>query len=76
MVNVIKKGKRPQELCINPDCVSKTNRNNKTDKKDDKKTKEKKMCPKCGKELVLRKSFYGEFYGCSGYPKCRHISKI
>lgn len=74
MVNVIKKGKRPQELCINPDCVSKTNGNNKTKQKQEK--QEKKICPKCGKELVLRKSFYGEFYGCSGYPKCRHILKI
>ncbi|MEQ6390627.1 NERD domain-containing protein [Bacillaceae bacterium S4-13-58] len=29
-------------------------------------------CPKCGKELVLRKGKYGDFYGCSGYPKCRY----
>lgn len=33
-------------------------------------------CPECGKSLVLRKSSYGEFYGCSGYPKCKHIEKI
>ncbi len=31
------------------------------------------MCPKCGKELVQRKSKYGEFIACSGYPKCKYI---
>lgn len=29
------------------------------------------VCPKCGEKLVLRSGKYGEFYGCSGYPKCR-----
>ncbi|MGB8991789.1 MAG: type I DNA topoisomerase [Desulfobaccales bacterium] len=28
-------------------------------------------CPKCNKELVVRKGRLGEFLGCSGYPKCR-----
>ncbi|MBQ9688437.1 type I DNA topoisomerase, partial [bacterium] len=28
-------------------------------------------CPKCGKELLERKSRYGKlFYGCAGYPDC------
>lgn len=28
-------------------------------------------CPKCGEEIVQRKSRYGKiFYGCSGYPNC------
>lgn len=28
-------------------------------------------CPKCGNEIVQRKSRYGKiFYGCSGYPDC------
>lgn len=30
-------------------------------------------CPECGKELVKRKSKFGEFVGCSGYPKCKYI---
>lgn len=29
------------------------------------------ICPRCGKQLVLRKGQYGEFYGCSGYPQCK-----
>lgn len=32
-------------------------------------------CPKCGGTLVLRKGKYGEFIGCSNYPKCRFLKK-
>ncbi|HHW79704.1 MAG TPA: type I DNA topoisomerase [Acholeplasmataceae bacterium] len=31
------------------------------------------LCPVCGKQLVVRKSKYGEFIGCSGYPSCKYI---
>jgi DNA topoisomerase-1 len=31
------------------------------------------VCPNCGKPLVLRQGRFGEFLGCSGYPKCRTI---
>ena len=33
------------------------------------------ICPKCGKPLVLRKSRYGEFEACSGYPDCNYVKK-
>lgn len=33
------------------------------------------ICPRCGKELVLRTGKHGEFYGCSGYPQCKFIKK-
>lgn len=33
------------------------------------------ICPRCGKELVLRNGKFGSFYGCSGYPNCRFIKK-
>ncbi|SON49354.1 restriction endonuclease [Vibrio tapetis] len=41
----------------------------------------KKICPKCNSELVIRtatKSAYAgsKFYGCSSFPKCRHIENI
>lgn len=35
-----------------------------------------KICPNCGGNLVIRKSKYGEFYGCSNFPKCKHIEEI
>lgn len=28
------------------------------------------ICPKCHGKLTLRKGAYGEFYGCSEYPRC------
>lgn len=34
------------------------------------------LCPKCGSEMVKRKSMYGEFYGCSNFPRCRGTRKI
>lgn len=33
------------------------------------------ICPKCGEQLVLRNGKYGQFKGCSSYPKCRFIAK-
>ena len=30
-------------------------------------------CPKCGGELIKRKGKYGDFKGCSNYPKCRFV---
>jgi DNA topoisomerase-1 len=30
------------------------------------------MCPECGKELLLRKGRFGEFVACSGFPKCKY----
>lgn len=29
------------------------------------------ICPKCGGNLVRRTGKYGNFYGCSNYPKCK-----
>lgn len=30
------------------------------------------VCPKCGRKLVNRHGKYGDFIGCSNYPKCRY----
>lgn len=37
---------------------------------------EKKVCNRCGKEMVLRKGPKGQFYGCSGFPKCRNTKPV
>ena len=39
------------------------------------------LCPRCGKPLVLRTAKKGgnagkQFYGCSGFPKCRYTCEI
>lgn len=33
------------------------------------------ICPRCGGALVLRQGKYGNFYGCSNYPRCYFILK-
>lgn len=78
MIAVTRKRKGKQNICINLECKSKqiedltlrkemlNVENGHIDK----------ICPKCSKKLVVRKSIYGQFYGCSNYPNCRHIEKI
>ncbi|MDE6548324.1 MAG: NERD domain-containing protein [Muribaculaceae bacterium] len=33
-------------------------------------------CPRCGAQLIVRKSDKGEFAGCSNYPRCRFTCSI
>lgn len=35
-----------------------------------------KFCPECGGILTLREGKYGEFYGCSFFPKCHYTENI
>jgi len=35
-----------------------------------------KICPKCGSSLLIRLGKYGEFYACSGFPKCRYTQSL
>jgi DNA topoisomerase-1 len=34
------------------------------------------VCEKCGKPMVRRRSRFGEFLGCSGYPDCDGIKRL
>jgi DNA topoisomerase-1 len=34
------------------------------------------VCEKCGKPMVRRRSRFGEFLGCSGYPECNWVKKL
>lgn len=56
----VKLGSR--EYCVNTMCPGKAQPE----------TPASKTCPKCNKPLSLRNSFYGSFWGCSGYPSCRY----
>jgi restriction system protein len=42
----------------------------------EKQEQEKNDCPKCGGMLIKREGKYGEFMGCSNYPKCKYTEKI
>ena len=35
-----------------------------------------KICPVCGQIMKKRNGRYGEFWGCTGFPLCRHTEKI
>ena len=79
-VLVIKKRKKPQELCINPKCSAKMQSHTKQQLKEIDEIENGKLekpCPKCKEgKLVVRKSIYGAFLGCNKYPKCRFTEKI
>jgi len=34
------------------------------------------ICDKCGALMIKRRGKFGEFYGCSNYPKCKNTQKI
>ena len=34
------------------------------------------ICPRCNGKLILRTGKFGDFYGCTNYPKCKFIKKI
>ena len=67
VVVATRKRSRPQTVCINLECPSKNNCSV---------TMDGKKCPRCGENLIVKKSFYGPFIGCSSYPKCRYTEKI
>jgi DNA topoisomerase I len=67
----IAKGKKPQELCFNPACPAKQQSLVESH------PMQGKLCPKCQVgTMTLRKSLYGQFLGCSNYPKCKHIISL
>lgn len=33
-------------------------------------------CPRCGGEVMRRKGRFGQFFGCSNYPKCRYTRNL
>ena len=34
------------------------------------------ICPVCGASMIFKKGRYGEFLGCSNYPKCKFTENI
>ncbi len=33
-------------------------------------------CEECGRPMALKRSRFGTFYGCTGYPECKNIRKL
>ncbi len=34
------------------------------------------VCEKCGKPMVIKRSFRGAFLACSGYPECKNTKPM
>jgi DNA topoisomerase I len=34
------------------------------------------ICPECGKPIIIRMGRYGKFYGCSSFPECRFTEPL
>lgn len=63
-MNIINKNKRKEHI----DFVNELNSSKDKNKEN--------CCPKCGGKLIKRSGKYGEFLGCSNYPKCKFTKKI
>lgn len=35
-----------------------------------------KLCPKCGRPMIIRWGKYGKFLACSGFPECKHSENL
>ncbi len=60
-------GKPRQRACLDPKCG-----------KDDREPTNEVVgtCPECESDLIKRSGRYGEFIGCSGFPKCRFTKSL
>ena len=35
-----------------------------------------KICPECNMPMQKRNGRYGQFWGCTGFPRCRHTENL
>lgn len=35
-----------------------------------------KICPECGKPIIIKMGRFGKFYSCTGFPDCKHTEAI
>jgi len=84
IIKIVVKGRKPWNLCLNPDCPSKKDKSIEKYPEQKLKGKTKKeletfgKCPNCKNDLVLRTARKSKkiFLGCSNYPKCKTTFSI
>ncbi len=76
VIQVLRKGRGPQELSLNAEENSHLDGEEKKEVEDIKNGTIKKKCPKCGGDMRVMRSIYGEFLGCSNYPECKNTESI
>ena len=62
------KGKNRREMCLDPNCGKDTTKKYTPE--------EVGICPKCGKPLLKRSGRFGEFVGCSNFPRCKFTCSL
>ena len=76
-IQIIKKRRAPQIICIGPKCPAKLKdypKEKLKEMEDIESGKLTKKCPKCDDgTLKVRRSVYGSFIACDQYPKCRYV---
>lgn len=72
LVNDIKEGKVAANMPSLRDCAPPERKGAKGKKGPEATQEEPKTCAKCGKPMRLRPGAKGPFYGCTGYPDCKH----
>lgn len=70
VIQVIMKGKSPQELSLNPEENMQVSDEDRKLLDGIKSGSIEKKCEKCGANMRVMSSIFGEFLGCSNYPKC------
>ena len=64
MISIKKKGQKGREhLCLDPNCGKEVSKRRAPEVVG--------QCPECGRDLLKRSGRFGDFVGCSGFPKCR-----
>ena len=74
----LKNDAESEEKAINPEAVPEPKPTPNPSPETDQTAIEKKLCPRCGSEMILRTAKKGnyqgnQFWGCSRYPKCRYM---
>jgi DNA topoisomerase I len=67
VVQIIGRGKKKKEICINPKCPTVS----------DKPSFNIGPCPKCGNDMIIRTSRSGDrFVGCTNFPRCKNTYSL
>ena len=65
---IISYGKPRQRACLDANCGKDLTKKHEPEEVGE--------CPECGKQLLKRNGRFGEFIGCSGFPKCRFTCSV
>ena len=69
MISIKKQsGKGRDHVCLDPHCGKDVSRRRAPEVVG--------VCPECGKDLLKRSGRYGDFVGCSGFPRCRFTCSL